>query len=123
MPIMWIKALAILFLSALAGVIGQLVLKKGSMALPSFSNGWWFFVKSIVANYYLMSWIFFGAVSAALWCLAVSKLNLSLAFPLVQAVTILLSVILARIFFHEAVSGGQWIGIFVILLGIFLVLK
>ena len=121
---MWTRGIFILILSVMAGIIAQLVLKKGSFNLPDFSiQNFFSIVKEILTNYYLIIWVVFGSVSAFLWMLAISKLELSFAFPTAQALSIVLIVLSSYLFFAEVVSLSRWLGIFLIVIGIFLVTK
>ena len=114
----------ILLLSIVAGVMAQLVLKKGTFELSNFSiSNLIPFIKSILTNYYLIFWVLFGGISAFLWLLAVSKINLSIAFPIAQAGSIILIVVLSYLFFSEAVTLYQCLGMLLIIVGIFLVGK
>lgn len=118
------KAIFILCLSILAGVLGQLVLKKGTFRLPPFSFvNLHSFIIEILTNYYFLLWVIFGGISAFLWILVVSDLNLSFALPVAQAGSIILVVIFSLVFFSETVSVYQWTGIFLIIMGMFLVGK
>jgi len=118
------KSMLILLLSIAAGVIAQLVLKKGTFELSNFSISSLIpFIKSILTNYYLIFWVLFGGISAFLWLLAVSKIDLSVAFPIAQAGGIILVVVLSYLFFAEAIMLYQWLGILLIIVGIFLIGK
>ena len=121
---MFNKSMLILALSIIAGVIAQLVLKKGTFELPNFSiSNIIPFIKNVITNYYLMFWILLGGISAFLWFLAVSKIDLSVAFPIAQAGSIVLIVVLSYLFFAEAITLYQCLGILLIIVGIFFVGK
>jgi len=119
---MWIRAIIILLFSVVAGVIAQIVLKKGAFNLPNFSlQNFWPIIKEVLTNHYLILWILFGGVSAFLWLLAVSRLELSFAFPVAQALGIILVAFLSYLFFAEVISLWRWLGILLLIIGIFLV--
>lgn len=118
------KAFLILILSVVSGVIAQVVLKKGSVDLPALSPAnLWSVVRSVLLNYYLLLWVAFGAVSAFLWMLAMSKLDLSMAFPFAQALSIVLIVVFSYLYFAESISYSRWAGIGIIVVGLFLVTR
>jgi len=118
------KPMLILLLSIIAGVMAQLILKRGTFELSNFSvSNLIPFIKSILTNYYLILWVLFGGISAFLWLLAISKINLSVAFPISQAGSIILIVILSYLFFSEAITLYQCLGMLLIIIGIFLVAK
>ena len=121
---MFTKSIFILIFSILTGVIAQLVLKKGTFELSNFSiSNLIPFIKGILTNYHLILWVLFGGISAFLWLLAVSKINLSVAFPIAQAGSIVLIVILSYLFFAETITLYRCLGILLIVVGIFLVAK
>lgn len=61
--------------------------------------------------------LFFATV---FYLLALSKLPLSIAYPMLSSGYILV-VILSKIFLKEEVSLKRWIGVFVIIIGIFII--
>jgi len=119
-----IKSIIILLVSIISGVIGQLFLKKGGLNLPEFSfDNIIPILKEILRNSYLISWFVLGGISAFAWMIAVSKFELSFVFPFNQALTFILVVYFSSIFFHEAISPLRWLGIILLIIGIFLVAK
>jgi drug/metabolite transporter (DMT)-like permease len=71
-------------------------------------------------------WIIFGfvcyGVSAILWLDVLSKLDFSLAFPLVS-LTYVFSLIIGRFIFHETVGLDRIVGVLLILGGLFFVVR
>ena len=71
-------------------------------------------------------WIILGfacyGVSAVLWLDVLSKLDFSLAFPLVS-LTYVFSLVIGRFVFHEAVGSSRIAGVLLILGGLFLVIR
>lgn len=118
---MW-KNLLLIFLSVALGVTGQLSLKQGmsvigqieldasslpGMLLRSFSN-----------PYVLFGFILYG-ISSLSWLIVLSRVELSLAYPLIS-VGYVLVVILSHVLFQEQVSFLRFAGTLVICLGVFL---
>lgn len=71
--------------------------------------------------------VILGVVSfiVALWCylFVLSKLNLSIAYPIMTSLGFLLVILVSWIFLRETISGIQVIGFIFILLGVWLVAK
>jgi drug/metabolite transporter (DMT)-like permease len=71
-------------------------------------------------------WIILGfvcyGVSAILWLDVLSKLDFSLAFPLVS-LTYVFSLIIGRFIFHETVGLDRIVGVLLILGGLFFVVR
>ena len=71
-------------------------------------------------------WIVLGfvcyGVSAILWLDVLSKLDFSLAFPLVS-LTYIFSLIIGRFIFHETVGLDRIVGVLLILGGLFFVVR
>jgi drug/metabolite transporter (DMT)-like permease len=75
----------------------------------------------------IMSPLFIGGaalyvVATGLWLYVLSKLPLSVAYPS-QSISYILAAIIALIVFKETVQPTQWIGMLVILFGVYLVAK
>ena len=71
-----------------------------------------------------MLWVGIGVyfINFLLWIIALSKVDLSVAFP-IGCTTFVIVPILSMIFLHEHVGGLQWLGIAAIIVGVFLVSK
>ena len=112
-----------LLLAVLVGSIGQVTLKKGGGLIKELTLSWGnleIFFKEIFTNFYILSWIFLGGLSAFFWIIAVSRLDISFATPVALSLGIVLAMILAQIFLGEQVSLVKWLGAVVIILGVLL---
>ena len=71
-------------------------------------------------------WVILGfmcyGVSAVLWLDVLSKLDFSLAFPLVS-LTYVFSLVIGRFVFHETISLQRIVGVLLILGGLFFVVR
>jgi multidrug transporter EmrE-like cation transporter len=116
----------ILVLSILAGVIGQLFLKKGTLVRETgafkFGN-LWNIVHNCITNSYILLWFLFGGISAFLWIIVISKFQLSFVFPAATSVGFVLIAVFSSCLFGEQISLIRWIGIVVLCLGVFLISK
>ena len=59
-------------------------------------------------------------ISFVLWTIVISKYNLSFIYPLVTAILFILVMISSAIFLKENVTISQIIGVFVIIIGVFI---
>ncbi len=69
-------------------------------------------------NFYLFGGILIYGLSTGLYILVLSKLNLSLAYPVVIGLTVLFTTITGSLLLGEKVLPVQWIGIGLMLSGI-----
>ena len=71
-------------------------------------------------------WIILGfacyGVSAILWMDVLSRLDFSMAFPMVS-MTYIFSLLLGRFLFHEMVGPGRVVGVLLILGGLFFIVR
>ena len=113
----------LLVITLVAGVAGQLLLKKGLLVIgqvpQSFGELVPFFSK-VFTDPYVLSAVFLWVVAVLAWILAVSKAELSSVYPF-MALSFVLVALFSLIIFKEDVSAIRWVGIIVICLGVFLV--
>lgn len=109
----------VLFSSIILGVAGQLILKiamKNKILKFNIKD----FFKSIMSMY-LNIYTIFGAtlygISSIFWIIAISKIDLSYAYPLVS-INFVLIALFSKIFLKEKVNKHRWIAIFYIILGV-----
>lgn len=118
------KALILVFLSVVIGIVGQLcikatMLKLGPVAFDTpidIVNSSWQIMKQPLI------WIALPLYGAGfiIWAVALSRLQLSFAYPLL-AIGYLLNPLAALIVFGEQISPMRWAGIIVVMVGIILV--
>jgi drug/metabolite transporter (DMT)-like permease len=113
-------ATAALWASIFLNGLAQVLLKKG-VGRPQSESGatviWWL---SLLKNIWVWAWGLSFVVATALWILALSKLDISYAFPLLSTSFILVA-ILSRLLLGEYISGKRWAAILVICLGVILI--
>lgn len=116
-------AILALSTSVLFSVVAQLLLKKvlGSVGHIDFGS-------SVVASYlsiFLSPIFLIGAVvylgSILLWMFVLSRVQLSIAYPIFVSASVVLTALGALIFFREQISLVRWCGIGIIGFGIYLV--
>ncbi len=111
----------ILTISILLAVAGQLLMKKGMMLFGTFPVRQLLFK---IIPMFLNPYVFFGlacfGASAIFWLVVLSRLPLSLVYPMVSVAYILVA-IFSWLFFKEQVGLVRWLGILVIVFGVFLI--
>ena len=111
----------ILLLSILLAVIGQLLMKQGMNQFGAFPLTQ---LPLKIIPMFLNPWVFAGlaafGVSSIFWLVVLSRLELSLVYPLVSLAYVLVA--LASVFiFKEQVALIRWIGILIICFGVYLI--
>jgi multidrug transporter EmrE-like cation transporter len=118
--------LAILFISILAAATAQLSIKKGVSFLGplEFSlNNLGGLIFQVLKNFYIVFGLFLLGVSFMLWIFVISKKQLNIVYPVSASFTIILVTVFSWFLFKEQLSFYHIAGIFLIILGIFLLLK
>ncbi len=119
-------AFVLLFVSIFLAVVGQLLLKKGMWTVGivyfHFSHLWSTFLK-VFSNWYVIFGFVSFILSALLWLIVLSKLDISKVYPMVAAgyILVLLASRWGIIVTQETVSPLRWIGALVICLGVYLI--
>jgi drug/metabolite transporter (DMT)-like permease len=98
---------------------GQMLWKVGASSINEWGVGTIF--------YLLRSPFFIGGgllyvIATFIWMYIISKMPFSVAYPM-QSLSYVLGVIMAFLIFKEQVSLTQWLGIVVIVLGVYLIAK
>jgi multidrug transporter EmrE-like cation transporter len=111
----------ILSVSILLAVIGQLLMKKGMMLFGAFPVSQ---LLQKIIPIFLNPYVFFGlacfGLSSVFWLVVLSRLELSLVYPMVSVAYILVA-FASWFFFKENVTLVRWMGIAVIVLGVILI--
>jgi len=112
----YMKYYIFIAISILLGVIGQIVLKLGSSSVSTSS------VLSIFSSFlnpYIIGGLFCYGVSAFFWVLALTRLDLSTAYPLLS-ISYVLVTLSAYFFLGESLNIYKIVGITIIILGVIL---
>jgi drug/metabolite transporter (DMT)-like permease len=118
------KALILVLFSVIIGTVGQLCIKAAMLRLGPVAFGTP--AEIISSSWQIMRqpliWVAlplygFGFI---IWAAALSRLQLSFAYPLLS-IGYLINPIAAAVFFDESVSPMRWAGILVIMVGIVLI--
>jgi multidrug transporter EmrE-like cation transporter len=111
----------ILVISVLLAVTGQLLMKRGMMSFGTFP------VSQLISNVipmFLNPWVFIGFVcfglSSIFWLVVLSRMELSLVYPMVSVAYVLVALV-SFFIFKENVTLIRWVGISVIIFGVILI--
>jgi multidrug transporter EmrE-like cation transporter len=114
----------LVLISVLISVVGQILLKKGMLQVGKFefsalANILPQFIKAF-SNPWVLAGFLFYFLSSLFWIIALSKVDLSVAYPLLSCGYIL--VLLASwLLFKEPVTAIRWLGVLVIMAGVTLI--
>lgn len=104
-------------------VLGQLLIKSQAMHAGSLPAGWadrlGFFL-NLLFSFRVMAGLLSAVIAAFAWMLAMTKLPINVAYPM-MSLTYPLVFILGWFLFGEAISQWRVMGICLILLGIFFI--
>ncbi len=119
------KQFALLFVAICFNVAGQVAMKRGMTEvgfitgelarLPAMA------VRALTTPYVLFGFAAYG-VSAALWLIILSRVDLSLAYP-VLSLGYVLVVLSSWLLLGEQVNLSRWLGVFIICIGVYLVTR
>jgi len=118
------KSIILILVSISIAVGGQLLLKIGlnkigSISVTSFSSlGQLFF--GIIKSPLVLTGLFCYVISAAIWLVVLSAVDLSFAYPFI-GLTYVLILIISKFVLKEDVNPIRWIGTAVITAGVILI--
>lgn len=101
-------------------VAGQLLIKAGMIeigAIPSAWDGLPHFLVSALSNWKAVAGLMSAVAAAILWMGAVSRSDISFAYPF-MALAIVLVLALSGLFFGEHVPLGRWLGVLIVCVGL-----
>jgi len=108
-------------ISILLAVAGQLLMKRGMMAFGTFpvSQLLYKIIPMFMNPYVFFGFVCFG-LSSIFWLVVLSRLPLSLVYPMVSVAYVLVA-LFSYFVFKESVSAVRWAGILIIIFGVFLI--
>ncbi|MFC1478038.1 hypothetical protein ACFL57_01100 [Candidatus Margulisiibacteriota bacterium] len=117
------KSVVMVMVPVLIGVVGQLFLKHGMLQIGTFAITAAAlsatFLK-VITNFSVVFGFFLYGLSAFLWLIVLSRMDLSFAYPLLSVGYILI-LIFSWMFFKENISIVRWSGVLVICFGVYLI--
>lgn len=122
---MW-KSLLMIFASVLIGVFGQLSLKSGMTQVGRIDAQALAQPVQLLVRIFTTPIILAGlamyVVGTLIWLVVLSRMELSFAYPLV-ATTYVFTPLLAHLLLGEPIPALRWLGIGLILVGVFFVAR
>jgi multidrug transporter EmrE-like cation transporter len=109
-----------IFLTIILTVYGQIVLKwqvNDAGAFPESSSDKIIFLIQLLANLWVISGFFAAFLASLAWMAAMTKLELSHAYPF-MSLNFVFVIILSSLLFHETITPLKLIGLGLIILGI-----
>lgn len=111
-----------LALSILCVTISEMFLKRGAMEVAGLSAGWDWTGLTGLASSLVWIGILFRILAFATWLYALKYLALSVAFPVSQAVHVLVP-LSSWFILGEQISATRWTGIALVVLGLAIVAR
>jgi len=111
----------LLFISIILSVLGQVFQKIGMSRVGPIRNMKVSVIKSMFVPYNLLGMACLGG-SAFIWLIVLSKMDLSLAYPLLSFGYVLVT-LTSKFFFREQIPWNRWIGVLIVMIGIVLVTR
>ncbi len=115
------KLISLVTLQSALLAASQIFLKKALIAFGPFQWSFHFF-KNVFTN---LSFAMSGLTIAAatlIWFFVLKRFDFSMAYPLIS-ISYIFGVLAARFVFHETIPLTRWIGVLVIIVGVFLVVQ
>ncbi|WP_409343484.1 EamA family transporter [Paenibacillus sp. MBLB4367] len=112
------KTVSMLMLCANIGLLvtGQILFKWGLQKAGGFQ------LQKIATSFPIISGLILYGVATILWFAVLTRMPLSVAYPL-QSTAYVLGMLAAWLVFREVVTPTQWAGMGVILVGVYLIAK
>lgn len=122
---MFSKSMVLVLIAVLLGVLGQLLLKMGMTQVGTleFGGGLAGLVKTgirVFSNLKVLGGFAAYGVSSLFWIVVLSKIDLSLAYPML-ALNYVLVPLAASLFLSEQVPGLRWVGMVIVVIGVIVI--
>jgi multidrug transporter EmrE-like cation transporter len=108
-----------LFLALTLNATANILLKVGAARLGVLDEP--NLVGRLFANYHLLAGLSLFALNVVFYVLALTRLNLSVAYPIMMAGGVVIIVTVSILLLHEALTIRQTVGLFLLIVGIVLV--
>lgn len=110
----------ILILNIIVGAVANVFLKKGSLALPPLTlTNWW----KIIASPWIVIGVILFIINFPLYSVILQKMKLAIAFPLITSLTFVMVVLISLLILKESLTIAQYIGIVILIVGIWFLAK
>jgi drug/metabolite transporter (DMT)-like permease len=115
----------LLTITLVAGVAGQLLLKKGLLVIGQFPQSLGEllnFFSRVFSSPFILSAVFLWIIAVLAWIFAATKAEMSYIYPF-MALSFVLVALFSMLLFKENVTLLRWLGIIIICGGVFLVTR
>ena len=119
------RYLPLILLGVFLNAFAQISLKKGMYTIGHFA----FSLENILPvgsrvflNPFVLAGLLAYVISVLVWLMALSRVEVSFAYPLLS-VGYIVAAVAGQIFFNEALTPVRWAGILVICIGVFLITR
>ncbi len=116
-----IRMVLMVILQSMMLVGAQFFLKLGVNQIGKFEWSWSYF-KSILLNWQLSLAGVCGFLALALWVSLLKKYEFSLVYPL-TSISYIFGLLLAFFVLHEVIPYTRWIGVIIVMIGVFFIIK
>ena len=116
-----IKMVSLVSLYSLLLTATNLLLKVSLKQFGPFSWSWGYFRNALLNPFFLLTGICALSV-ILLWMYILKRFDFSIAYPL-TSISFIFGTMAAQWILHESVPTTRWIGVFIIIVGVFFVAK
>jgi multidrug transporter EmrE-like cation transporter len=119
------QSLTIVMTAVIFNALAQLFLKAGAPAISSFyisSEGFIEIAFKILTNVHIIAGLICCVLGLAVWMVALSRLEVSIAYPLLS-IGYVINAIGAHYLFNESLTIEKFLGIGIILIGVFVLAR
>ena len=116
-----LRLLTLILTQSVLLVAAQSLLKVSVQKFGTFHWSWSWFATALTTWQFALSGVCALACMAT-WMHVLKHYEFSLAYPLLS-ISYIIGLVVAWLFFHEAVPLTRWIGVIIIMVGVYLVVK
>ncbi|MBN1346177.1 MAG: EamA family transporter [Phycisphaerae bacterium] len=117
----FVALVAALLLNATANLMMKFGVVRFKTAGVSLADGIWPALAALLTNWVLILGLACFAMNVVLYTYALTKLPISIAYPIMVTVGFAIIVVVAGLYLNEHPTKLQWIGVVLILVGVWLV--
>lgn len=117
---MWLLILLIIVQSVLL-VAAQSLLKISVQLFGDFSWSWQYF-KTVFTTWQFAASGLCALAAMLVWMYVLKRYPFSVAYPLLS-ISYIIGLLSAHYIFHETIPFTRWIGVIIVIVGVFLILK
>ncbi len=117
---MWVNWIPLFLLAAVLESIGQISFKKAAMANRE-AQGVHYYLR-LAGNKWALGGIFSYGIEMILWVFLLSRIPLSIAFPL-AGLQQLVIIFVSYLVLHERINKAEWLGAGLIAVGLSIIVK